>query len=146
MPAFPLPLSGDLGARPTRVGGVRGSGAVVLRRGGAPPMETGAPPGGPRAGIGDCRRGWGSFSFFARYYGLRPASTDRSLALGLCLYSCFRVLNDTISDRYLFDYAQLWSLLEMVAFFASLLLWTWALRRSQLGMAAEGKLLPLGVY
>ena len=34
----------------------------------------------------------------------------------------------------------------MVAFFASLLLWTWALRRSQLGMAAEGKLLPLGVY
>ncbi len=83
---------------------------------------------------------------FARYYGLRPESTDRSLALGLCLYSCFRVLNDTISDHYLFDYAQFWSLLEMVAFFASLLLWTWALRRSQLGMAAEGKLLPLGVY
>src|SRR6266478_136699 len=65
MPAFPLPLSGDLGARPTRVGGVRGSGAVVLRRGGAPPMETGAPHGGPRAGIGDCRRDCGSFSFRA---------------------------------------------------------------------------------
>ena len=83
---------------------------------------------------------------FARYYALRPERTDRSLAVGLCLYSCFRALNDTISDRYLYDYAKVWNLLEMLAFFGCLVLWTWALRRSQLGTAAEEKLLPLGVY
>ena len=83
---------------------------------------------------------------FARYYGLRPERTDRSLALGLCLYSCFRVLNDTISDRYLYDYAKVWNLLGMLAFFASLVLWTWALRKSHRETAAEEKLLPLGVY
>lgn len=83
---------------------------------------------------------------FARYYGLRPESTDRSLALGLCLYSCFRVLNDTISDRYLYDYAKIWNLLGMLAFFASLVLWTWALRRSQRETAEEENLLPSGVY
>src|SRR5882762_7849057 len=83
---------------------------------------------------------------FARYYGLRPERTDRSLALGLCLYSCFRVLNDTISDRYLYDYAKVWNLLGMLAFFASLVLWSWALRKSQRETAAEEKLLPLDVY
>jgi hypothetical protein len=83
---------------------------------------------------------------FARYYRLRPERTDRSLALGLCLYSCFRVLNDTISDRYLYDYAKVWNVLGMLAFFASLVLWTWALRRSQRETAAEENLLPPGVY
>jgi hypothetical protein len=83
---------------------------------------------------------------FARYYSLRPEHTDRSLALGFCLYSCFRVLNDTVSDRYLYEYAKLWTLLEMLAFFASLLLWIWALRRPLPELAAEENLLPPGVY
>jgi hypothetical protein len=83
---------------------------------------------------------------FARFYDLGPERTDRSLALGLCLYSCFRVLNDTISDRYLYHYATVWNLLGMLAFFASSLLWIWALRKSQPERAAEEKLLPLGVY
>src|SRR5260370_15485279 len=48
---------------------------------------------------------------FARYYDLRPERTDRRLAIGFCLYSCFRVLNDTISDRYLYGSARIWSLL-----------------------------------
>jgi hypothetical protein len=83
---------------------------------------------------------------FARYYDLRPKSTDRSLAIGFCLYSCFRVLNDTISDRYLYGYAKLWSLLGMLAFFASLFLWTWALRNSRTERVAEQRLLPLVIY
>lgn len=83
---------------------------------------------------------------FGRYYDLRPARTDRSLAIGFCLYSCFRVLNDTISDRYLYGYAKLWNLLEMLAFFASLFLWSWALRKSRTETATDENLLPLGVY
>src|SRR5260370_32158062 len=81
---------------------------------------------------------------FARYYDLRPKSTDRSRAIGFCLYSCFRVLNDTISDRYLYGYAKLWSLLGMLAFFASLFLWCWALRKSHTEAATAEYLLPAG--
>jgi hypothetical protein len=83
---------------------------------------------------------------FARYYGLRPERTDRWLAIGFCLYSCFRVLNDTISDRYLYDYEKLWSLVGMLAFFASLSIWLWAVRKSRAEIASEENLLPLGVY
>jgi hypothetical protein len=83
---------------------------------------------------------------FARYYDLQTGRTDRLLAIGFCLYSCFRVLNDTISDRYLFDYAVLWSLVGTLAFFASLSIWSWALRKSRTNTAAKQELLPLGVY
>ena len=83
---------------------------------------------------------------FARYYDVRIERTDRSLAIGLCLYSCFRALNDTIADRFLHGYATLWSLLGMLAFFASLCLWSWALRKSRNETATEETLLPAGVY
>jgi hypothetical protein len=34
----------------------------------------------------------------------------------------------------------------MLAFLASLILWTWALRKSQTETAAQEHLLPLGIY
>src|SRR5260370_32455724 len=83
---------------------------------------------------------------FTRYYDLRPGHTDRSLAIGLCLYSCFRALNDTILERYLYGYYTLWNLLEMLAFFASLSVWSWALRKSHTETTPDEKLLPQGVY
>ncbi len=83
---------------------------------------------------------------FARYYDVRAERTDRSLAIGLCLYSCFRALNDTILERYLYGYDTLWTILGMLAFFASLVLWSWALRKPRTEIAAEENLLPLGVY
>jgi hypothetical protein len=83
---------------------------------------------------------------FARYYHVRIEHTDRSLAIGLCLYSCFRALNDTFLERYLYGYTTLWSVLGLLAFFASLCLWSWALRKSRTETAAEENLLPLEVY
>jgi hypothetical protein len=83
---------------------------------------------------------------FARYYHVRTGRADRSLAIGFCLYSCFRTLNDTIVNRYLYGYAELWSLLGMLAFFGSLLLWSWALRKSHTETTSDEKLLPQGVY
>jgi hypothetical protein len=83
---------------------------------------------------------------FARFYEVRPERTDRSMAIGFCLYSCFRALNDTILERYLYGYATLWSLLGTLAFLASLLLWTWALRKPQSEAVAEEALLPAGIY
>jgi hypothetical protein len=83
---------------------------------------------------------------FARYYGVRVEGIDRSLAIGFCLYACFSALNDTILERYLYRYATLWSLLHVLSFFASLFLWSWALRKSRTETAAQESLLPLGVY
>ncbi len=83
---------------------------------------------------------------FARYYEVKVNSTDRSLAVGFCLYSCFSVLNYTILERFLDNYVALWNFLGMLAFLASLLLWTWALRQPQAVAATEEVLLPAGVY
>src|SRR5712664_3709558 len=46
---------------------------------------------------------------FIRYYGVHADPADRSLAVGLCLYSCFNALNNTILERYLYSYAVLWN-------------------------------------
>jgi hypothetical protein len=83
---------------------------------------------------------------FARYYEVQPESTDRSLAIGFFLYSCFFALNDTILERYLHDYARLWNILATLAFLASLVLWSWALRRTRTATATEQSLLPIDVY
>jgi len=83
---------------------------------------------------------------FARHYDVRIEPTDRSLATGLCLYSCFRALNDTVLERYLYGYVMFWSLLGTLAFFASLSLWSWTLRKSRTEAVTRENLLPLGVY
>jgi hypothetical protein len=83
---------------------------------------------------------------FARYYRVRVAQTDRLLAIGLCLYSCFRALNDTVLERFLYDYEALWSFLGSSAFFLSVCLWFWALRKPRTKFDEENRLLPPGVY
>ncbi len=83
---------------------------------------------------------------FTRYYDVRIESADRLLSTGFCLYSCFRGLNDTIADRILYRYPELWSFLGMLAFFVSLSLWSWALRKPAPATTARENLLPLAVY
>jgi hypothetical protein len=83
---------------------------------------------------------------FARYYEVQADPVDRWLAVGLCLYSCFSALNNTVLERYLEQYVSLWNLLGMMAYLASLLLWTWALHKPQTEAVAEEALLPAGVY
>ncbi len=83
---------------------------------------------------------------FAHYYEVEINSTDRSLAAGFCLYSCFVALNNTILEHYLYQYLTLWNLLGMLAYLASLLLWTRALCKPHIEAVAEEALLPAGVY
>jgi len=83
---------------------------------------------------------------FTRYYDVQVSAADRSLAVGFCLYSCFCVLNNTILEHYLSRYGPLWNLLGMLAFLASLLLWTWALRKPQTETVPEETLLSPGIY
>lgn len=83
---------------------------------------------------------------FVRYYEIEVESADRSLAIGFFLYSCFNGVNDTILERYLHQYDAVWTLLAMLAFLASLLLWFWALRKTRAATSPERGLLPVDVY
>jgi hypothetical protein len=83
---------------------------------------------------------------FARYYEVKLEPVVRSLAIGFCLYSCFTVLNNTVLERWLHDYSALWNLLGMLAFLASLSVWTLAFRYSQTEAGPEKILLPSGIY
>jgi hypothetical protein len=83
---------------------------------------------------------------FTRYYDLRVNRTDRLLAIGFCLYSCFRALNDTILERFLYGYSNVWGLLGSLAFLASLCLWSWALWKPRTMPVDENQLLPPGAY
>ena len=83
---------------------------------------------------------------FARYYEVSIERTDRLLGIGLCLYSCFRVLNDTILERFLYQYTTLWSILGSVAFFVTLCVWSWAARKQRVRVDAENTQIPQGAY
>ncbi len=83
---------------------------------------------------------------FARYYEVKVEPVVRSLAIGFCLYSCSAVLNNTVLERWLHDYSAFWNLVVMLAFLASLFIWTFALRRSQSEAEPEEILLPNGIY
>jgi hypothetical protein len=83
---------------------------------------------------------------FARYYHVMVAPPLRWLAIGLCVYSCISVLNDTILERWLNRYVSLWNVFGMGAFLACLLLWSWAFRKAVPQPAADPLLLDRSVY
>lgn len=83
---------------------------------------------------------------FVRYYQAEVQVGDRLVAVGLCLYSAFNVLNNTILERFLNSYVSLWNALSMLAFFSSLLVWTWAIWRAQDEEVLPVTLLPDSVY
>jgi hypothetical protein len=83
---------------------------------------------------------------FARYYEVGVEPAVRTVAIGFFLYSCFRVLNDTILESWLHRYATLWNLLGTLSFLASMLLWSWAFRRTQYATTFETGLVPEDLY
>ncbi len=84
---------------------------------------------------------------FARYYGLPMDNLDRSLCMGFCLYSCFCVINDSLFDKWLFAYLNLWSFLGVLTFLASLLLWIGAARAySETAPARDPVIVPKELY
>jgi hypothetical protein len=87
-----------------------------------------------------------SLFLFVRYYQVAIEPAARFLAIGFFLYSSFRVLNDTILERWLTHYSTLWNLIGTLTFLASLLLWTWTLRLTQQPMMSETTLLPENHY
>lgn len=60
---------------------------------------------------------------FARFYCLPLRSLSRALAVGFCLYSSFYVIDFSLLDKTVQQYADLWNFLGIVTFMASLLVW-----------------------
>ncbi len=69
-------------------------------------------------------------------------SADRGLELSIAAV----IVVDTILERYLENYSRLWNTLATLAFLTSLVLWSWALRRTRTATATEQSLLPIDVY
>lgn len=84
--------------------------------------------------------------FLIGYYQVPVEPTDRLLAIGFFLYSCVVVLNDTIAERWLTRYTTRWNLVETASFVVSLVLWNWALHRTQPRTAVESELPPENLY
>ena len=60
---------------------------------------------------------------FARYYRIPIHPFLRALAVGFCLYSAFYVINYSLLERVLQQYAVLWNFLGLFSFSATLLVW-----------------------
>jgi hypothetical protein len=65
-----------------------------------------------------------SVFLFLKYYGLAAKSPDRQLALGFCLYSSFFVINFSLFERFIQTYVNFWNFLDILAFLATLFIWT----------------------
>lgn len=83
---------------------------------------------------------------FVRYYEVVVHPAIRTLAIGFFMYSAFRVLDDSILERWWQTYGPLWNLVGTLTFLASLLLWSWVLRQKQESAITEPQLLPENHY
>ena len=83
---------------------------------------------------------------FARYYEVVAEGTLRTMAIGFFLLSCSKVVNDTILQHRLHQYEELWRMVGLLVFVASLSLWFWALFKLAPAPAPKPVLLPAEIY
>ncbi len=60
---------------------------------------------------------------FARYYRLPLRRLPGALAVGLCLYSSFYVINYSLLEKVVKRYTDFWNFLGILTFLASLMVW-----------------------
>jgi hypothetical protein len=83
---------------------------------------------------------------FASYYGIIAQARIQFLAAGLCLYSCFSVINDSLLERWLKSFSNVWNFMAAVCFLANLALWFWAFSRPATTEVSRTVLLPRETY
>jgi hypothetical protein len=83
---------------------------------------------------------------FASYYGIVPETRIHFLAVGLCLYSCFYVLNDSFLERWMESFSNAWNFMGLVSFLASMAVWFWGFRKQEVTKASRVVLLPRAIY
>lgn len=60
---------------------------------------------------------------FSTWYGVALGPVERSIVVGLGLYSCFQVVNNTFMDRWMSRYFHWWVSARVVAFDLAMLVW-----------------------
>jgi len=60
---------------------------------------------------------------FARYYRLPIQRLHLALAVGLCLYSTFFVVDYTLLEKHVQQFAVFWGFLDVLTYLATLLIW-----------------------
>lgn len=83
---------------------------------------------------------------FARYYEIMAERAQRTMGVGFFALSCFKVVNDTILQHRLAQYANVWRVLGMMAFLTSLSLWFSALYKLAPAPTRKTPLLAPDIY
>jgi hypothetical protein len=83
---------------------------------------------------------------FAAYYGIVPQRRVYFLAVGLCFYSCFYVINDSFLEHWMKPFETIWNYTGTISFMVSLGLWSWGFLIPQTSEARTAHLLPRHVY
>ena len=83
---------------------------------------------------------------FARYYQAEMRRNLVLLGLGLCLNSCFKILNDAVLTRYLSGYNRVWNEAAMTAFVLVLFLWILAMRATSTVPVPKAELASADLY
>jgi hypothetical protein len=60
---------------------------------------------------------------FARYYRLPLQRLHLALAVGLCMYSTFFVMDYTLLEKHVQQFAVFWGFLDVITYLATLLIW-----------------------
>jgi hypothetical protein len=74
---------------------------------------------------------------FARYYRLWISNLERQLAVGFALFSCSWVVSNSLFQGWRSTSGEWWDFFEILAFFATLLLWVNAVRHPVEDMPAR---------
>jgi hypothetical protein len=84
---------------------------------------------------------------FSRYYRLSIRPFQYSLATGFCLYSAFYVVNYSLLEKTLQQYADYWNFLGVLTFLASVLVWLISASRfAEVEFESPPAVIPVELY
>jgi hypothetical protein len=87
-----------------------------------------------------------SFLVIANRYRILVERAPSLIAVGLCIYSAFQILNNTLLKHWLDPYFSWWNNVQVISFQVALVIWLFALRRPLPETKPAPTLLPKGTY
>jgi len=87
-----------------------------------------------------------SFLLIARRYRIPIERAPSLIAVGVCIHSAFKVLNDTLLKPWLAPHLPWWNAVQVVSFQVALVIWLFALRRPLPATKPAPTLLPKDTY
>ena len=84
------------------------------------------------------------------YYPIKVEPTYKTLLVGLCWYSCVKILINTLVEGFLYQqyihYSPIWQILAISSYLAVLILWSSALANPLPAIQKRQAMLPDSVY